>query len=204
METFRRSVGLAIPTIAILIVYLPVQIGAQHLNFKHYGPVEGLQQGQIISIYQDHRGFLWFGSYSGVSRYNGHRFETLDTSNGLRDNSVPDISGDKDGNLYFATLGGGLSVFDGRDFQHYFSGNGLLNDSVNDLLVEGDGRIWVATDGGLTCLYQGNSTHYTTENGIDANYCLRVYRADTANSGWALNEGSTCSGTGHSLSRILD
>ena len=164
-------------TAAILTFSSSVRLSAQQLNFRHYGPREGLQQSQIISIYQDNRGFLWFGSYSGISRFDGHRIETLDTSDGLADNSVSDIAGDIAGNLYFATLGGGLSVFDGNSYQHFSAGQGLLNNSVNDIHIEDNGRLWVATDGGLTSIFRDRSTHYTKRDGINAKYCTHVYRS---------------------------
>ncbi len=39
---------------------------------------EGLVLGEIYSLAQDDNGFIWFGGYAGVSRWNGRRVEKID------------------------------------------------------------------------------------------------------------------------------
>jgi hypothetical protein len=43
----------------------------ERLYFKHITPNEGLAQSVVASIYKDHRGFMWFSSYDGISRFDG-------------------------------------------------------------------------------------------------------------------------------------
>lgn len=144
---------------------------AQRLNIDSYGVEDGLPQSQVLSIHQDSRGYLWFGTYAGVSRYNGSEFLTYDTSNGLKHNTVSNIAEDTQGNLYFATEGGGIAVFDGKDFEYIQAENGLMGNVVYDLQVDEDGQIWVATDGGLTCINNNDIVHYTSEGGLEGKFC---------------------------------
>jgi len=54
------------------------------INTEH-----GLAQSQILSIFQDSDGNMWFGTNSGgVSKYNGNQFQNFTTNNGLAGNFV--------------------------------------------------------------------------------------------------------------------
>lgn len=43
-------------------------------KFDHLTTEQGLSQHTILSILQDKRGFLWFGTQDGLNKYEGHRF----------------------------------------------------------------------------------------------------------------------------------
>ena len=47
----------------------------QSISFRHLTTDNGLSHNSIISIYQDERGFMWFGTRNGVSLYNGKDFK---------------------------------------------------------------------------------------------------------------------------------
>src|SRR5262245_25526228 len=44
------------------------------LHFQHYSVEDGLSQGTISTILQDHYGFMWFGTYDGLNRFDGITF----------------------------------------------------------------------------------------------------------------------------------
>ena len=56
---------------------------AQRLAIRHYGVPDGLAHSGVHSIYQDARGYLWFGTNEGVSRFDGYRFTNYSTRDGL-------------------------------------------------------------------------------------------------------------------------
>ena len=45
------------------------------LDFTHFGAEEGLSQGTIYCIFQDSRGYLWFGTQYGLNRYDGYSYK---------------------------------------------------------------------------------------------------------------------------------
>ena len=76
---------------------------ANQAYFNHLDVKDGLSQINIISIYQDETGALWFGSLEGINRYNGHSFTVFHPSQnneGLAQNEIMAICGDKKGNMY--------------------------------------------------------------------------------------------------------
>ncbi|MCG2613214.1 response regulator [Terrimonas sp. NA20] len=58
----------------------------------------GLSNNAVTCIYQDQRGFMWFGTYDGLNRYNGYNFDVfrnkIGDSTSLLTNSVYSIDGD--------------------------------------------------------------------------------------------------------------
>src|SRR6188768_3271836 len=51
---------------------LPAQ---QHMKFEHIDGENGLSQNTVISIFQDSRGFMWFGTRDGLNKYDGYKFK---------------------------------------------------------------------------------------------------------------------------------
>jgi len=46
------------------------------IRFKHISIAQGLSQSTVYCIRQDSKGFMWFGTTSGLLRYDGYQFKT--------------------------------------------------------------------------------------------------------------------------------
>ncbi len=88
---------------------------AQKLQFRQLTPDQGLPSSQIDAIQQDSRGFMWFGSLRGLSRYDGHAFTVYrhrnDDAASLADNRVNALFEDRAKTLWIGTTAG-LSRYD--------------------------------------------------------------------------------------------
>ncbi|MEO6327408.1 MAG: two-component regulator propeller domain-containing protein, partial [Ginsengibacter sp.] len=130
----------------------------QNLKFEHLDNTLGLSQNNIICIFQDSRGFMWFGTRDGLNKYDGYKFTVYkydaDNSNCLSQNAVYDVKEDAGGNLWIATWGGGLNKFDWKKekFTHYKNDpknpNSLRKDYISKLLIDENRNIWLATEQG--------------------------------------------------------
>ncbi len=56
---------------------------AQEYSFRFYGPAEGLQNLVVLSLAQDHAGYIWVGTEGGLYRYDGTRFRLMGQAEGL-------------------------------------------------------------------------------------------------------------------------
>jgi ligand-binding sensor domain-containing protein len=73
---------------------------AQDFVYRHYDLQDGLANPTIHSIFQDQDGFLWFGTESGLCRYDGTRFKTFTVKDGLRGNDVFGLFQDRQGRIW--------------------------------------------------------------------------------------------------------
>ena len=79
---------------------------AEHLPIKTYEVDDGLLRDSVFKIRQDLRGFLWFCSPDGISRFDGYAFTNFTTADGLPDRHVNDFLETKKGVIYIATDAG--------------------------------------------------------------------------------------------------
>ncbi|MBQ9470801.1 MAG: histidine kinase [Bacteroidales bacterium] len=110
------KLGLLIP---LLLSLSPLR-GAErtvvgHPVYHHYTANDGLPSNTVYHTFQDSRGFIWFATNNGVSRFDGQRFTNFDMSNGLVDNVVFEIYEDHRGYLWFISQSCQLCYYaDGR------------------------------------------------------------------------------------------
>jgi len=79
---------------------------AQHLGYKRYTTDDGLSQSEVVSIFQDSRGFLWVGTKFGVSRFDGNKFVTRFDSLGVLKSAIRFIEEFPDGSVFTSSFSG--------------------------------------------------------------------------------------------------
>lgn len=98
---------------------------------------------------------MWVGTRAGVSRYDGQRWISFTTADGLASNEVESLLEDRQGHLWIGTWGGGVSRYDGREFKNFTAADGLAHNRVSDIMEDREGHLWFATWGGGVSLYDG-------------------------------------------------
>ncbi|WP_167617325.1 sensor histidine kinase [Maribellus sediminis] len=76
--TYAKS-GITVILSAVIILWLSsvggyAQKVEKEFSFKHYTIHDGLAQMQVMSLFQDSRGYLWCSTKAGISRFDGTRF----------------------------------------------------------------------------------------------------------------------------------
>ena len=93
---------------------LALSSSSQKYNFKNYLPkINGLVQSQVKDIIQDESGYLWIATYGGVCRFDGDKFVSWKTTDGLLSNEVTCISDRKNGEIWVGTRAGINIIKDG-------------------------------------------------------------------------------------------
>src|SRR5262245_12932493 len=108
-------------TTTLLLVLAPTY--AHQLPIRTYTSADGLAQDLVKRIVLDSRGFLWFCTGDGLSRFDGSRFVTYDASLGLSYPSVNDLLETSDGVYWIATNGGGVFLFNPNAHKSTQAGN---------------------------------------------------------------------------------
>ena len=100
-------------------------IKAQEISFpfRNYSTDEGLSNSDVYDIIRDNKGYLWFATDNGLSRFNGISFNNYNTDNGLVSNSLTAIAQRND-TLYISCYRKGVQrmingVFDKKIYLNY-------------------------------------------------------------------------------------
>src|SRR5437870_4093033 len=71
-----RWIRSAILPLTVILALQPALAQSQR-TFTHFTTNDGLAQNMIICMHLDSRGFLWFGTKNGLSRYDGYAFHNF-------------------------------------------------------------------------------------------------------------------------------
>jgi len=128
------------------------------LRFEHLSVAEGLAQETVLAVVQDRDGFMWFGTQSGLSRFDGYRVINYRSVPGkprsLSNSWVRVLHLDRHGRLWLGT-DGGLNLYDPASGSFTLftpsetarRGNG--NRHINAIVGDGRDGLWIGTNDGL-------------------------------------------------------
>ncbi|MBX7222757.1 MAG: GAF domain-containing protein [Blastocatellia bacterium] len=150
-------------TLACLLCGL-VPASAQVYRFTTYNVSSGLPHNSVYCLFQDHHGFMWFGTEFGACRYDGVNYVTFGLAQGLPDSVVRTITEDQQGNLWIGTEGG-VTRFDGTKWTTFTTREGLPHNETYSILCGRNGLLWLGTSNGLS-RYDGKTfTNFGVEHG---------------------------------------
>lgn len=141
------------------------------IKFERISLEEGLSQSVVLEIFQDHNGFMWFGTQDGLNKYDGYGFtvykhSSLD-SNSLSASHARALYEDDSKTLWIGTYGGGLNKFDlqTEKFTHYKhdpdNPNSLGDNYIWTFIVDKTGKFWIATEGGGMTKFDPGTEQFT-------------------------------------------
>ena len=168
MTSIRQSKGRLRRHSAAALLWTVVTSAAQAtdgppLFLEHLTTEDGLPQATVMTTLQDSQGFVWFGTESGLVRYDGrelYRYAHSRTESGsLPGNYVWQVVEDRFGDLWIALDGDGVAKWDRRtdrftSYRHDANDTGsLASDRVRTVLVDRRGFVWIGTyDAGVDVL----------------------------------------------------
>lgn len=172
----RKYCSYLIPLLTLLFLYS--EVNAKKVENEAYiisqlKIKDGLSQSSILSMLQDRIGFMWFGTGSGLNRYDGYSFKVYlnnpQDSLSISDNSISALYEDREGYIWVGTSGGFVNRFDRKtdlfkrinlnliqnhnkhisdsyfDYPLFYSRNSET--SITSISEDDKGRIWIGTWG---------------------------------------------------------
>ncbi len=150
--------------------------GSHYFYMSGISSETGLSHSQVKTIFKDSRGFLWFGTYAGLNRYDGYKCKKyLDNKGeeGLFQNIIiHSIHEDSDGYLWIGASGSEVFRYDSYNeiisaYKLPASGQFQSSSLNHTFRIKSDhkGNIWFATTNGLYQLCRDNDTiiHYKAD-----------------------------------------
>jgi streptogramin lyase len=145
-----------------LLVTMNTPVNAQEQNdidlsrLEHIGMEQGLSSNKVNCIFQDKKGFMWFGTDYGLNRYDGYSFKVFtkikDDSLSLTDNDIKCITQDATGNIWIG-IESGLYVMDYKTekitrFVSKDRSDSIWKYNINiTALAADDSSVWMGTEG---------------------------------------------------------
>jgi ligand-binding sensor domain-containing protein/signal transduction histidine kinase len=169
----RRLISLTLLAVSLLIPLTTVR--PESLPIKAYTVSEGLGADLVRNILQDSRGFLWFCTSGGLSRFDGYQFLTYETKDGLPYPAVTCLLETRAGHYWVGTSRGVSRLTaqaspasvrtkstppagqsDASLFTNYKLGESGESKGVIALCEDKAGRIWAGTIDGLYMFDEAN------------------------------------------------
>jgi len=181
-------------------IHLPVVEG-RNIRFVRIRRSQGLSHQRVISMAQDKRGFLWFGTHHGLNRYDGYHFKIFDHDpadpRSPFEVTITALFVDRSGTLWV----GCDYVLDRYDpltesFVHYqLAQSSTHAGQIHNITQDHTGALWVSTGDGLYRLdpTSGKTTRFGHNNADAASLSsddVRSSGEDRAGTFWvATREG---------------
>lgn len=121
---------------------------ASDFSFQHLTSENGLSNDHITCMLKDRRGFMWFGTASGLNRFDGISCKVFkkDGLNGLAGNKILGLMEDAEGWIWVSTQSGLCRFHPGSErFQPVVLPDKNHSPVVSELVREGKDYAWFST-----------------------------------------------------------
>jgi diguanylate cyclase (GGDEF)-like protein len=149
--------------LTLLLIASSAAAAGRPIRFERLSTEQGLSQSTVMSVLQDSRGFMWFGTEAGLNRYDGRTVHVyrhdVHNQDSLPSDFVWRLAEDAVGDLWVATEGGGVARWEraADRFVRYpvdpKGATGPGSGQTRTVHVDRKGSVWVGTkDAGLARL----------------------------------------------------
>ncbi|MDP4176320.1 MAG: two-component regulator propeller domain-containing protein [Bacteroidota bacterium] len=149
-------------------------------SFQHFSRKNGLAGDSVGTILNDGKN-IWFGTTSGISRYDGKHFTTYSIKDGIPKDIFTCSYKDPHNTLWFGTLTNGLIKYQNGHFVRYSVNNGLRSNYILSILTDKRGDLWLGTNNRGVCRIPAEwFTLFTKKEGLlnDEIYAINQDKSD--------------------------
>ena len=138
-------------------------------SFDSFRAPQGLTNGFVRAIDEDHNGNLLVGTDDGLFCLSGEHFVRVDAQGAIPPMSVHAITVDDRGRTWVG--GWGLFVLENGNAKQIRLGASIASQEIKSIFQAADHALWVGTVGGLYRLKDGIVTHIPIDRAVEANIC---------------------------------
>lgn len=188
--------------ILLIVNLLPVLLKAQLVpQFTHYSTDDGLPQHTIMDMLQDKKGFMWFATWDGLSKFDGYSFRNFkigpEDDYYIKSNRVQRLFEDNNNRIWFESYDGEIHCFNPKTEK--FWGPQLIDEVGNyrftRIFITEKGKVWLLSDNNGALLVKDSIFNYqffSLENeSITGSYIHSVFEDKDGNSWILTNNGIT-------------
>ena len=145
-----------------VLIFLSLQLHSgfsqqDNIRFKRLTINDGLSLSSVYTVFQDAKGYMWFGTEDGLNKYDGKRFRIYrpipGDSNSLSYKWTELIFEDSHGQLWFGSKGGLTRLNPENEhftvYNSFLKRNNLTSDTVTCIFEDNKDHLWIGTDNGI-------------------------------------------------------
>ncbi len=179
------------------------QPSSYFLKFNHVTIKEGLSHNSILSLAQDHNGYIWVGTQNGLNKYDGYDFELYKSntdnieSTAFQGKQVLCLFEDSEDNLWAGTSSNGINL-KYKNADNFINipldsiSPGFGNYEIYNIYEDSKNNIWICTIGGGLIRYSvdhNESIVYKSENSLLPNDFIFDIIEDSEGNFWIASSG---------------
>ena len=153
-------------------------------KFEHITVKDGLSDNSVWCMLQDHLGFMWFGTFTGLIKYDGYKMTVYshysENLNDVKYDPIKTMYEDKNGIIWIGTgneENGALKCFNriSERFKEYFhdpsDSTTISSNIVNCFYEDSESRFWIGTYNGLNIFDRGSNQfeHFLIPDSVSPN-----------------------------------
>src|SRR5512145_1889822 len=142
---FQPYSRLRLITGLLLIICGVLNLSSQTYYFDNYSTQQGFES-KVYSIIQDNEQYVWLGTPTGVSEFDGKNFFTYDKTKGLADGGARVLFIDNRQILWVGHEGGGISRRIGKKFEKISFPDSILRSNITSINQDANNHLWITTE----------------------------------------------------------
>ena len=139
-----------------------------------YNNTNGMPTSEANAVAETSDGFIWIGSYSGLSRYDGNSFLHIDSTSGIT--GVISLFTDSQQRLWIGTNDNGALLMARGSLKHWTLSDGLPSAKISAVSEDGEGWIYIGTGEGIVAVDRELNLSRMEEPEIDGIYVDRLHK----------------------------
>lgn len=132
----------------ILLCWCAGTANGQSIYFRHYQVEDGLANNTVFSVFQNSRGFMWFGTKEGLNRFDGSTFKAFN----MKPDAKEFVYCIGEGIYHTMWVGTRKGLYEFEPRTEKFSLRSPTQDGeILSIQSDGKGKIWFTSDLQLYC-----------------------------------------------------
>lgn len=139
---------------------------------KVYNNTNGMVSSEANAICETEDGYIWIGSYAGLTRYDGTKFEFI------REGGLVNVTGmmtDSCGRLWIGTNDAGIARYENGEYTYFTIEDGLPSNSIRCFAEDDAGNVYVGTSDKI-CRFSQDDTIEILQQDITFAKYMEVYK----------------------------
>lgn len=169
-KEYKKTLSVMFALLALVLLQGGVRVEAatQHHTLDEFGYLEtvydnsnGLDSSAANDVVQTEDGFIWIGTYNGLTRYDGTSFYRFPVTSGIY--SVADLYVSQKGELYIGTNDSGLALYKDGKFTFWQRDDGLSSNTIRGITENSKGLMFIGTTEGISFKDQNNYIRFVVK-----------------------------------------